>query len=159
MICLWNGALPRLQGWHRSIRFSPRLILNAGHAYSQKIRPLPQIDEADIEETFVRGSGPGGQSINKTNISVSLLHKPTGIRVQCHQTRSREWNRSLARKILRERVDLALNPGESKLESKWSMAASKKAAQDRKRRRKLRQASAEDKIQEPRDKEGTDEPR
>lgn len=73
------------------------------YASKKKLLPLPPLDEADIEETRVRGSGPGGQAINKTNISVSLLHKPTGIRVQCHQTRSLETNRSLARRILRER--------------------------------------------------------
>ncbi|KAG0144567.1 hypothetical protein CROQUDRAFT_18426, partial [Cronartium quercuum f. sp. fusiforme G11] len=62
------------------------------------------IPESDLIEDFVRGSGPGGQSINKTNISVSLIHKPTGIRVQCHAQRSRESNRKEARKILREKV-------------------------------------------------------
>lgn len=130
------------------VRFSAVHALSK-RSYAQKIRPLPQIDESEIEETFVRGSGPGGQSINKTNISVSLFHKPTGIRVQCHQTRSREWNRSLARKILRERVDLALHPGESKLESKWSIEASKKAAQARKRKRKLKKLEEAEVIVPP----------
>ncbi|CAD6570535.1 MAG: hypothetical protein CYPHOPRED_003993 [Cyphobasidiales sp. Tagirdzhanova-0007] len=102
-----------------------------------KLPSLPPIDESDLEETFVRGSGPGGQAINKTNISVSLIHKPTGIRVQCHQTRSRESNRSLARRILRDKVDLHLHPGSSKIEAKRAKEAAKKAAKDRKRRRKI----------------------
>lgn len=50
------------------------------------------------------GSGPGGQVINKSSISVSLVHKPTGLRVQCHETRSQEQNRKIARKLLAEKV-------------------------------------------------------
>lgn len=51
-----------------------------------------------------KGSGPGGQSINKTENNVQLLHKPTGIRVTCQQTRSLSQNRAIARKILRDKV-------------------------------------------------------
>ncbi|KAL4076967.1 hypothetical protein V8B97DRAFT_1359052 [Scleroderma yunnanense] len=44
-----------------------------------KQREVPELREEDLGETFVRGSGPGGQSINKTKNNVQLLHKPTGI--------------------------------------------------------------------------------
>ena len=64
------------------------------------------IPEADLIEKFVKGRGPGGQAINKTNSSVSLIHIPTGIRIQSQPTRSREENRKIARKILGERLDL-----------------------------------------------------
>jgi hypothetical protein len=64
------------------------------------------IPESDIIENFVKGRGPGGQAINKTNSSVSLIHIPTGIRIQSQPTRSREENRKIARKILGERLDL-----------------------------------------------------
>jgi len=50
------------------------------------------------------GSGPGGQSINKTNNNVQLLHKPTGIQVKCQETRSLQQNRKIARKVLLEKV-------------------------------------------------------
>ena len=50
------------------------------------------------------GSGPGGQSINKTNNNVQLLHKPSGIQVKCQETRSLQQNRKIARKILLEKV-------------------------------------------------------
>ncbi|ODO06250.1 hypothetical protein L198_01482 [Cryptococcus wingfieldii CBS 7118] len=60
--------------------------------------------EEELDEKFVRGRGPGGQAINKTNSSVSLTHIPTGIRVQSQPTRSREENRKIARKILSEKL-------------------------------------------------------
>ncbi|KAG8707809.1 hypothetical protein FRC08_000272 [Ceratobasidium sp. 394] len=73
---------------------------------AHRARIVPEIREEDLDETFVRGvgSGPGGQAINKTSSSVSLIHRPTGIRVQCQATRSREDNRKIARKILLEKV-------------------------------------------------------
>jgi protein subunit release factor B len=54
------------------------------------------ISEADIEERFVRGSGPGGQKINKTSSTVWLVHRPTGVEVRCQAERSQAANRELA---------------------------------------------------------------
>jgi protein subunit release factor B len=51
---------------------------------------------ADVEERFIRGSGPGGQKINKTSSSVWLRHGPTGIQVRCQRERSQAVNRELA---------------------------------------------------------------
>jgi peptide chain release factor len=51
---------------------------------------------ADVEERFVRGSGPGGQKINKTSSTVCLRHRPTGIDVRSQQERSQAANRELA---------------------------------------------------------------
>ena len=58
----------------------------------------------DVEETFVRGSGAGGQKINKTSSCVQLRHATSGTVVKCQQTRSREVNRWLARQELAERI-------------------------------------------------------
>ena len=58
------------------------------------------IDETHLEERFVRGSGPGGQSVNKTRNKVQLLHLPTGLRVESQQTRDLTSNRIIARKVL-----------------------------------------------------------
>lgn len=50
----------------------------------------------EVEERFVRGSGPGGQKINKTSSTVALRHLPTGIEVRCQQERSQAANRFTA---------------------------------------------------------------
>ena len=62
------------------------------------------VREADIEEKFVRGSGSGGQKINKTSSCVWLLHEPTGIEVKCQASRSQALNRFLARRLLVEKI-------------------------------------------------------
>lgn len=58
------------------------------------------IQDDDIVEKFVRGSGSGGQKINKTSSCVYLKHEASGIEVKCQQSRSRESNRLLAREEL-----------------------------------------------------------
>lgn len=50
----------------------------------------------DVEEKFIRGSGPGGQKINKTSSTVWLRHRPTGIEVRCQAERSQADNRDRA---------------------------------------------------------------
>jgi peptide chain release factor len=50
----------------------------------------------DVAEKFVRGTGPGGQKINKTSSTVWLRHAPTGIEVRCQRERSQAANRELA---------------------------------------------------------------
>lgn len=65
------------------------------------------VREEDLEETFVRSSGNGGQHVNKTSSCVQLLHKPSGIRIVCMRERSQSINRFLARRELLERLDAA----------------------------------------------------
>ena len=60
---------------------------------------------SDIEERFVRGSGPGGQKINKTSSTVWLRHRPTGIEVRCQAERSQAANRETAWRELCERLE------------------------------------------------------
>ena len=67
------------------------------------------IREDDLEEDFVRGSGPGGQKINKTSSTVVLRHGPTGIEVRCQKERSQVMNRHWARMELCDRLETALN--------------------------------------------------
>jgi len=63
------------------------------------------VAEADLRETFVRSSGPGGQKVNKTSSCVQLLHLPTGLAVKCQQERSQALNRFLARRLLLDRIE------------------------------------------------------
>ncbi|MEN6623240.1 MAG: peptide chain release factor-like protein [Smithella sp.] len=63
------------------------------------------ISESDIEETFVRSSGPGGQKVNKTSSCVQLFHVPTGLSVKCQQERSQSLNRYLARRLLLDKIE------------------------------------------------------
>ena len=63
------------------------------------------LSEADLLEQFVRGSGAGGQKINKTSMAVLLRHLPTGIEVRCQESRSQALNRFLARRLLVEKME------------------------------------------------------
>jgi protein subunit release factor B len=63
------------------------------------------IAEKDIEEKFIRSSGPGGQHVNKVSTAVYLKHLPTGIVVKCQQERSQALNRFLARRILVDKIE------------------------------------------------------
>ena len=60
---------------------------------------------AEVEERFVRGTGPGGQKINKTSSTVWLRHGPTGVEVRCQRERSQAANRELAWAELVEKLE------------------------------------------------------
>ncbi len=63
------------------------------------------VHEHDLEERFVRSSGPGGQHVNKVSTCVVLRHPASGIEVRCQQERSQALNRYLARRILLQRLE------------------------------------------------------
>jgi protein subunit release factor B len=81
---------------------------------------------ADVEEKFVRGSGPGGQKINKTSSTVCLRHRPTGVEVRVQRERSQAANRELAWQELCEKLECNLR----------QIEAARRDAVEKERRRK-----------------------
>jgi protein subunit release factor B len=69
------------------------------------------IPVADVEERFVRGSGPGGQKINKTSSTVWLRHRLTGTEVRCQAERSQAANRERAWAELCDRLEARVRTG------------------------------------------------
>lgn len=63
------------------------------------------IREADLEESFVRSGGRGGQNVNKVATCVVLVHGPSGISVKCQEGRTQARNRERARELLVEKLE------------------------------------------------------
>ena len=113
----------------------------------EKIAALEQsmatlgIREEDLLEKFVRGSGSGGQKINKTSNCVFLKHLPTGVCIKCQIDRSREMNRFLARRELCDQLD-AIRQGKAIAKTQ---AIEKLRRQKRPRSQRSKQRSIADK--------------
>lgn len=119
-------------------RLVPVLIQSVRHKITIDFAKFPKINETDLDERFVRGSGPGGQSVNRTANNVVLKHIPTGIVVKCHKSRSLEANRVEARKILAAKLDNEIN-GEDSVEAQMKRIEEKKTNESERRRRKLQE--------------------
>ncbi|XP_004690683.1 PREDICTED: probable peptide chain release factor C12orf65 homolog, mitochondrial [Condylura cristata] len=136
------ACLARLRAapWEQQLRERPAWLSPGPatppvqRAGKKDIPTLLALDEGDLEEQFVKGHGPGGQATNKTSNCVVLKHIPSGIVVKCHQTRSVDQNRKLARKILQEKVDVFYNGEDSPVYREKQEAEKKK--QEKKRRTK-----------------------
>jgi len=73
-------------------------------ALLDRMREL-NVNEGDLEERFIRSSGPGGQKVNKTSSCVCLRHIPTDITVKYQRERSQSLNRFFARRTLLDQIE------------------------------------------------------
>ncbi|CAI7568800.1 unnamed protein product [Penicillium discolor] len=105
-------------------------------------KPLPprlKINDADISISYLKGTGPGGQKINKTNSAVQIIHKPSGVVIKCQATRSQSQNAKIARSLLADRVEAQEKGDKSRVAIKAAAAKKKKASKLKKTRRKYRE--------------------
>ena len=63
-----------------------------------------ELPERDLEESFARSGGPGGQNVNKVSTAVTLRHRPTGLTVTVQDSRSQAQNRKIARERLKRAI-------------------------------------------------------
>src|SRR6266550_700590 len=103
------------------------------------------IRDADLEETFARSSGPGGQNVNKVATSVTLRHRPSGMSVTVQDSRSQAVNRKLARERILDAIESA--------REECRMAEVAKRQKER-RRKSPRPAALKRKILESKRKRG-----
>jgi peptide chain release factor len=120
-----------------------RAFSQVSKSLEKALPPRPKILDSEITESFLKGSGPGGQKINKTSSAVQIKHLPTGIVVKSQDSRSREYNRKVARQLLAEKLDQIEKGDQSRTAIKAERARNKKASKEKKARRKYRALAGE----------------
>lgn len=133
---MWKCCTPRVAPSARLFTHSARLV-------EKQLPPRKVITESEITESFLKGTGPGGQKINKTSSAVQLKHLPSGLVVKSQHTRSRDQNRKYARQILAEKLEEIEKGDQSRTAIKAERARTKKASADKKKRRKYRELEEE----------------
>lgn len=105
-------------------------------------RRMEELDvrESDLEERFIRGSGSGGQKINKTSSCVVLVHRPTGIEVRCQQERSQAMNRFFARRELCDRIEERIKGEASRKEQERERIRRQKRRRSRRQKERMLEA-------------------
>ncbi len=106
------GFLKSENGVHRLVRISPFDSANRRHTSFASVYVYPIVDDAiqidvnpaDLSWDTFRSSGPGGQHVNKTESAVRLRHEPSGLVIECQETRSQLKNREKAIKMLKSQL-------------------------------------------------------
>ena len=119
-----------------------RSFAATSHVLKKAMPPRPTLPDSELHHVYLKGSGPGGQKINKTNSACQLTHIPTGIVVKSQATRSRSQNHNIARRILAEKIELLERGDQSRAAIKMAAASRKKASKRKKSLRKYKKLEA-----------------
>lgn len=95
------------------------------------------LSEEDLDEEFIRGSGSGGQKINKTSVAVQLTHRPTGLQIRCQQGRSQALNRYYGRLRLVEKLEEKILGEQSARQQKIEKIRRQKRRRSRRAKEKM----------------------
>ena len=106
------------------------------NALREKLESLG-IFEKDIDESFIRSQGRGGQKVNKTSTCVYLKHLPTGTEVKCQKTRSQGLNRYYAREMLFEKIERKIKGEESEEEKRIAKVRRQKRKRSKRAKEKM----------------------
>lgn len=93
--------------------------------------------EDDLVEKFIKGSGAGGQKINKTSSTVYLCHEPSGIELKCQRTRSQSLNRYYARTLLCDQLERKILGEKSKIEQERERIRRQKRKRSKRAKEKI----------------------
>ena len=101
------------------------------------------IRETDLEESFVRSGGAGGQNVNKVASCVVLKHVPSGVMVKCQKDRSQAMNRYFARRILVERLESQIHGRQSEEARRIAKIKRQKRKRSKRAKEKMHKAKHE----------------
>lgn len=113
-----------------------KVTLDKENALFERMAAL-EVREEDLLEKFIRGSGPGGQKINKTSSTVYIFHEPSGIEVKCQRTRSQSLNRYYARVSLCDQIEERILGEKSKREQEREKIRRQKRKRSKRAKEKI----------------------